>query len=122
MSELAEFLNGSAGIRTTILREDGRALIRTSQDTRPILEGNLRARGFYEPAEVRKNQMRLRWVARLPWVVVMELNLRGIMRGAEVIRGEEKRFFAFLDDSEHRSLRTDNGRRLRNLPKRGVAP
>lgn len=121
MSELAEFLNGSAGIRTTILREDGRALIRTHQDTREILEGNLRARGFYEPAEVRKNPMRLRWVARLPWVVVMELNLRGIMRGAEVIRGEEKRFFAFLDDGEHRAFRTDNGRRLRNLPKRGVA-
>ena len=119
MTTLAEFLNNEAAIRTEVLREDGRALIRTTQDTRLILEGNMRARGFYEPSQVRKNPMRLRMVARLPWTVVMALNLRGIMRGAEVIRGEEKRFWQFIDDAEHRNLRTDNGRRIRNLPSRG---
>lgn len=119
MSELAAFLNTDTAVQTTVLREEGRALIRTTQDTRDILHGNMRARGFYEPSFVRKNPMRLRWVARLPVVVVMELNLRGIMKGPHVIRGQEKRFFAFLDDADHRSLRTDNGRRLRNLPSRG---
>lgn len=115
MTELAQFSNDDAGTETTILREDGRALIRTTQDMRVLLEANHRARGFYDPAVVRKNPARIRWVARLPAVVVMELNLRGIMQGAEVVRGEERRFAAFLDDSEHRRFRTDNGRRLRNL-------
>ena len=101
---------------TTVLREDGRALIRTEQDTAPVIEGNKRAQSFYDPVNERRLPMGLRWVARLPAVVVMELNLRGIMQGAEVT--DEMAFLAFLDDPEHRYLRTDNGRRLRNLRRR----
>lgn len=117
MSEVIRFVRPEAALSTVVLREDGRLYIRTTQDTRPILEGNLRARGFYEPEHVRKNPGHVRWVSRLPWVTVLALNKRGIMRGCSVI--DQKAFFKFIDDSEHRAFRTDNGRRLRNLPSRG---
>ena len=113
MTELARFGDAGAGVVTTVLREDGRALIRTEQDTAPVIAGNKRAQSLYDPVNERRLPMGLRWVARLPAVVVMELNLRGIMQGAEVT--DEMAFLAFLDDPEHRYLRTDNGRRLRNL-------
>lgn len=117
MTEFVRFDNPAAAVQTRVLIEDGRVLIQTAQDTAPILAGNMRARGFYEPAAVRATPGRFRWVARIPAVVVLALNRRGIMRGAEVL--DEKAFLRFLDDSEHRHLRTDNGRRLRNLPGRG---
>jgi hypothetical protein len=124
VSEIASWANPAAGTKTEVLREggdrgrSGRVLIRTRQATGPILESCHEASRLYDPVNERKVDGGFRWVARLPAVVVMQLNLRGIMQGQEVI--DEKRFLMFLDDIDHRRLRCDNGRRLRNLPKTGV--
>lgn len=110
---LAGFANAAAGTRTAVLREDSQLLIRTAQDTAPILEANRRAQSLYDPRHERHSPGGFRWVARIPAVVALRLQQAGIMQGGRVV--DEPRFLAFLDDPDNRWMRTDNGRRLRNL-------
>lgn len=117
--ELARYINGHAQTETSVLREEGRVLIRTSQVVTPLLEANKVAQSLYDPANERHNEGGFRLVARLDAVTVMQLNIAGIMQGAEVL--DEKAFLKFIDDPDNRYLRTDNGRRLRNLPTKGHA-
>ena len=118
MSELASWRNPDAGMESAVLREDGRLLILHRQQTLPILEANHVAQTLYDPVNERRSDMRLRYVARIPWVAVLVLNRMGIMRGVTVI--DQKAFYKIVTDSnEFRRFRTDNGRRLGNLSTRG---
>lgn len=111
--KLAGFANAAAGTRTAVLREGAHLLIRTAQDMAPILDANKRAQSLYDPVHERRAPGGFRWVARIPAVVVIQLQQAGVMRGARVV--DEPRFLAFIDDPDNRWMRTDNGRRLRNL-------
>src|SRR5215472_3109152 len=87
---------------------DGTLLIKHQQDVDPILELNKRQANDYEP---RRNALGLRHIARIPNVVVMQLQRDGIMDHKGQI-ADERRLWRFLSDPENRHLRVDNGRRL----------
>ena len=98
------------GIRTQITWEDGVPVIRRTQDVRPILEQNARERAAFDPTAHRRNPARMRPLIRLPWVVIQQLEAMGIMKGTRVI--DEKRFRDFVNDSQVRHLRLDDGARV----------
>ena len=95
------------GVRTQISWENGLPVFRRVQDVRAILAQNARQRSVYDRAVARKNPAGIRPVARIPWVVIQQLEQMGIMRGLEVI--DEKRFRGFLNDHLVRHLRVDDG-------------
>lgn len=107
---LYENVSWGALTHTTVWRdsETNVPLIRHSQNVDPILEANKRQANDYEP---RSLEMGLRHVARLPAVVVLQLQQAGILdwQGRP---GDERRLKRFLSDPENRWLRVDNGRRL----------
>jgi hypothetical protein len=105
-----------SGIRSTVLvdQDHKRPVIRTHQDTAPILEANKRIASDYDPTW-QNNRMRLRRVASVPVVIMQQLAKSGIVEmrrsgGYRVI--DERAFLRLLSDPEFRWLRTDDGRRL----------
>ena len=98
------------GIRTQIVWEDGVPIIKRTQDVRGILEQCARERSAFDPHAVRRNAAGIRPYIKLPWIVIQQLEARGIMKGTRVI--DQKRFREFVNSSEVRNLRTDDGRRV----------
>ena len=83
---------------------DGKYFIETAQDISGIIESN--------KAQFNAIDEKAKWgewskIASLPFVVVDDLNKKGIMRGFAVM--DEKRFRAFLNDPDNRFFRTRPG-------------
>lgn len=104
---LVERVNAGARKRTRILAdgETGLPLIVTEQDTKPILEANRRQANDFDKHRIRKNPGKLRHIASIPNVVVMQLQQRGIW-------GDEKAMLRWLSDPDNRAFRVDDGTRL----------
>lgn len=99
-------------LRTVVERdaETGLPIIKARQDVRQLLSANVAAQNDYDRRQPHRVPGGWRRVARLPAVVVMQLNDRGIMKGVRVV--DQQRFGRFLSDIDHRKLRTDDGKRL----------
>jgi hypothetical protein len=107
---LHDSVSTAALTRSTVWRdaETGVPVIRHSQNVDPILEANRRQANDYVP---NRNPMGLRHIARIPNVVVLQLQQRGLLDYQGRV-ADERALFRFLSDPDNRWLRTDNGRRL----------
>lgn len=108
-----------AGVHSTVFTDpDWRVpIIRTKQDCAPILEANKQQQRDYQP-RAQHNQIGLRKIASIPFVVWQQLAAIGVVTGSPLEgKGglrivDEKAFLALLSDPDLRWLRTDNGARL----------
>lgn len=93
--------------RTQVSRdpETGQLFIAQRQDLGPILEEAKALAGAFDPHLVRRNPAKARLVARLPSVVVSQLEQLGIWRDRQAL-------LRWLSDPDNRVFRTDDGSRL----------
>jgi hypothetical protein len=109
-SYLLDTVSPAALVRATVWRdsETDQPIIRHQQNVDPILETNRRDANAYQPGV---RPLGLRHIARLPNVVVLQLQQAGLLdyKGRPA---DERKLLRFLSDPENRYLRTDNGRRL----------
>jgi hypothetical protein len=107
---LYDSVSPAALTRSTVWRdaETGVPVIRHAQNVDPILDANKRQASDYVP---NRNPMGLRHIARIPNVVVLQLQQRGLLdhKGRPA---DERALLRFLSDPENAFLRVDNGRRL----------
>lgn len=100
------------GVRSTVLSDADwpTAVIRRSQDCRPILEANRRERNEFAPRS-QHNAIGARKIASIPVVLLDYFKAWGIVdkRGRVI---DERAFLRALSDPDLAALRTDNGRRL----------
>ena len=97
-------ISSQNGKQTNFHDLDGKYVIETAQDISGIIESN--------KAQFNAIDEKAKWgewskIASLPFVVVDDLNKKGIMRGFAVM--DEKRFRAFLNDPDNRFFRTRPG-------------
>lgn len=94
--------------RVWLDNETGSPIIKHAQNVTPILEANRREANDYVP---NRNPMGLRHVARIPNVVVLQLQQAGLLdyRGRVA---DERALWRFLSDPDNRALRVDSGGRL----------
>ena len=109
-NDLYNSVSAQALTRCTVFRdsETGVPIIKHAQNVVPILDQNKRDANAFEPGP---RPMGLRHIARLPNVVVLQLQRQGLLD----YKGEpadERKLKRFLSDPENRFLRVDNGARL----------
>jgi hypothetical protein len=99
--------NPTFGTHTQVLVEEatGQILIAQHQEIGPALEEAKALAGVFDRHAVRRNPAKVRHVARLPTVVVSQLEKAGIWQ-------DRKKLLAWLSDPDNRVFRTDDGTRL----------
>jgi hypothetical protein len=108
--DLYTSVSATALTQSRLWRDDetGVPVIKHAQNVTPILEANRRQANDYVP---RANRLGLRHIARIPNVVVVQLQQRGMLDFKGRI-ADERALWRFLSDPDNRALRVDNGRRL----------
>lgn len=99
-----KLVNATDDKQTIFHDSDGKFTLEIRQDVTGILEKN---KAEFASVDERAKWGELTKVASLPFVVVDDLNKKGIMRGFAVI--DERRFKAFLNDPDNRFFRTRPG-------------
>jgi hypothetical protein len=92
-------------VQTAIDDGDGGLIIETSQDITPIIEQN---KALYAQTDERARWGEWTRIGSIPMAVIQDLNKKGILRGFHVV--DQKKFKAWLNDSENRFFRTRPGR------------
>jgi hypothetical protein len=91
--------------RITIDEETGLPLIVKRQELGPVLEAAKRAARRFDPAAVRRNPGKVRHVATIPTVIMLQLKALGIWQ-------DRRALMRWLSDPDNRVFRTDDGSRL----------
>jgi hypothetical protein len=86
---------------------DGGIIIETRQDVSGIIEQNKKEYNSFDERARWSDEMFGNKVASIPLTVIDDLNKIGIMRGFAVL--DEKRFKAWLNNSDNRVFRTRTG-------------
>ena len=86
---------------------DGGIIIETRQDVSGIIEQNKKEYNSFDERARWSDDMFGNKVASIPLTVIDDLNKQGIMRGFAVL--DEKRFKAWLNNSDNRVFRTRTG-------------
>ena len=86
---------------------DGGIIIETRQDVSGIIEQNKKEYNSFDERARWSDEMFGNKVASIPLTVIDDLNKLGIMRGFAVL--DEKRFKAWLNNSDNRVFRTRTG-------------
>ena len=86
---------------------DGGIIIETRQDVSGIIEQNKKESNSFDERARWSDEMFGNKVASIPLTVIDDLNKIGIMRGFAVL--DEKRFKAWLNNSDNRVFRTRTG-------------
>lgn len=107
---LYDRINPVALTRATVWRdpETDDPLIKHAQNVDPILDDNKRLANDYVP---NRNPLGLRRIARIPNVVVLQMQEAGLL-DHQGRPADERRLLRFLSEPENLYLRVDNGRRL----------
>jgi len=109
---LLDTIDPDRRMRTRVERdvETGVPIIRVVQDVAPVLDANVTQANAFDRYAARRVPGGWRHVARLPMVVVQQLNDIGVMRGTTII--DHQWMDRWLSSNSNRKLRTDNGARL----------
>jgi hypothetical protein len=91
--------------KTTFHATDDQFVFQRTQEITDIVEQN---KALYNATDERERWGEWTRYAQLPFVVIDDLNAKGIMRGFAVI--DEKRFKAWMNDPENRHFRTRPGK------------
>jgi len=86
---------------------DGGIIIETRQDVSGIIEQNKKEYNSFDERARWSDELFGNKVASIPLTVIDDLNKIGIMRGFHVL--DEKRFKAWLNNSDNRVFRTRTG-------------
>ena len=86
---------------------DGGIIIETRQDISDILEQNKKEYNSFDERAKWSDELFGNKVASIPLTVIDDLNKQGIMRGFAIL--DEKRFKAWLNNSDNRVFRTRTG-------------
>ena len=86
---------------------DGGIVIETRQDISGIIEQNKKEYNSFDERARWSDHLFGNKVASIPLTVIDDLNKQGIMRGFAVL--DEKRFKAWLNNSDNRVFRTRTG-------------
>ncbi len=86
---------------------DGGIIIETRQDVSGIIEQNKKEYNSFDERARWSDHLFGNKVASIPLTVIDDLNKIGIMRGFHVV--DEKRFKAWLNNSDNRVFRTRTG-------------
>jgi hypothetical protein len=86
---------------------DGGIIIETRQDVSGIIEQNKKEYNSFDERARWSDHLFGNKVASIPLTVIDDLNKIGIMRGFHVL--DEKRFKAWLNNSDNRVFRTRTG-------------
>ena len=86
---------------------DGGIIIETRQDVSGIIEQNKKEYNSFDECARWSDHLFGNKVASIPLTVIDDLNKIGIMRGFHVL--DEKRFKAWLNNSDNRVFRTRTG-------------
>jgi len=86
---------------------DGGIIIETRQDVSGIIEQNKKEYNSFDERARWSDELFGNKVASIPLTVIDDLNKIGIMRGFHVV--DEKRFKAWLNNSDNRVFRTRTG-------------
>jgi hypothetical protein len=99
--------NAATRSRTQVLRdgETGLPLIVKRQDLAPVIEEAKADAAAFDRAAVARNPAKIRHVATVPLVVMLQLRAKGIWQ-------DRKALLRWLSDADNRVFRTDDGRSL----------
>ena len=86
---------------------DGGIIIETRQDVSGIIEQNKKEYNSFDERARWSDELFGNKIASIPFTVIDDLNKIGIMRGFHVL--DEKRFKAWLNNSDNRVFRTRTG-------------
>ena len=86
---------------------DGGIVIETRQDISGIIEQNKKEYNSFDERARWSDNLFGNKVASIPLTVIDDLNKQGIMRGFAIL--DEKRFKAWLNNSDNRVFRTRTG-------------
>ena len=86
---------------------DGGIVIETRQDISDIIEQNKKEYNSFDERAKWSDELFGNKVASIPLTVIDDLNKQGIMRGFAIL--DEKRFKAWLNNSDNRVFRTRTG-------------
>jgi len=86
---------------------EGGIVIETRQDISGIIEQNKKEYNSFDERARWSDEMFGNKVASIPLTVIDDLNKQGIMRGFAIL--DEKRFKAWLNNSDNRVFRTRTG-------------
>lgn len=108
--DLYNSVSATALTQSRVWRDDetGGLVIKHEQNVVPILEANRAQANDYVP---NRNPMGLRHIARIPNVVVLQLQQQGLLDYKGRV-ADERKLWRFLSDPDNRYLRVDSGRRL----------
>lgn len=94
--------------KTIYHKQDGHVIIEDVQDCTAIIEKNKKEYNSYDERARWSDEPFQNKVASIPLTVIDNLNKQGILRGFHVL--DQKRFKAWLNDSDNRFFRTRTGR------------
>ena len=104
MRKLGEETNW-AGVKTSVYEADNKLIIENSQDISTVLESN---KSRYAATDERARWSEFEHIGWIPDSVIIELNRQNILRGYAVV--DQKKFKAWLNDSDNRHFRSRPGR------------
>jgi len=102
-------MQNPVNFRQSAVHADGNGgiIIETRQDVSGIIEQNKKEYNSFDERARWSDDMFGNKVASIPLTVIDDLNKQGIMRGFAIL--DEKRFKAWLNNSDNRVFRTRTG-------------